>query len=249
MRITTKKGREFAFKLRAIRNARTGKKKWFVGITTKEYFWLDLNTNLLNTAECFANVLKGRLKTDVYIFETTKSYWLVTKKKLSKEEWDNEYNYWLKFSEEIVCHPFCLCCIRYHKGTLRVSAKKGKRCQLVKVINRLENDGSSVTPRPRNLLAVPRLEALTISSVQRTNINTSVHWLVNTVLNIGVQGIRKALNPYGETESHYILPKMQELKNVYRSVRNLLRRNAEFLGLRSVRGGLSSSFLRLLLQN
>ena len=247
MRITTKKGREFAFKLRAIRNERTGKKKWFVGITTKEYFWLDLNTNLLNTAKCFANILKGRLQTDIYIFETTKSYWLVTKKKLSKQEWDEEYNYWLKFSEEIVCHPFCLCCIRYHKGTLRVSVKKGKRPKLVKVINRLENDGSSVTPRPRNLLAGSRLEALTRYRVSRMNINTLVSWLLNTVLSIGVQGIKKALNPYGETESHYILPKMQELRDVYRSIYYLLRQNAEFLNQRSVRGGLSSSFLRLLL--
>jgi len=245
MRITTKKGRDFAFKLRAIRNERTGKKKWFVGITTKEYFWLDLHTSLMSTATVLAHVLRGRLNTTVYIFKTTKSFWLVTKKKLFGKRWDEEYEFWSRFSQ--VCLAFCKCCIRYHKGTLRVSVKKGKRPKLVKVINRLENDGFPVTPRPRNLLAGSRLEALTKHRVSRMNINTSVHWLLNTVLNIGVQGIRKALNPYGETESHYILTKMQELKNVYRSIYYLLRRNAEFLNPRSVRGGLDSSFLRLFL--
>lgn len=140
MRITTKKGREFAFKLRAIRNNRTGKKNWYVGITTKEYFWLDLNTHLYDTAECIAHILRGRLNTTVYIFQTTKSYWVVTKRKLFDKAWDKEYEYWLRFSEKVICHPFCLCCIRYHKATLRVSLKHGKRPVLIKVLD-VSNSG------------------------------------------------------------------------------------------------------------
>jgi len=148
MRITTKKGREFAFKLRAIRNERTGKKNWFVGITTKEYFWLDLNAQFFPTVESLALILRSRLKTKVWIFKTTKSYWLVTKKKLLGDEWRDEYTRWLNLSKSLICHPFCLCCIRYHKATLRVSVKNGKRPELVKVINCLERGGVH-TPLPR----------------------------------------------------------------------------------------------------
>ena len=107
MRITTKKGREFAFKLRAIRNARTGKKRWFVGITTKEYFWLDLSTESVKTAMWLATVLRNRLNTTVYLFQTTKSFWLVTKKKLSAMEWLAEYIYWRHYPKSLICHAFC----------------------------------------------------------------------------------------------------------------------------------------------
>ena len=165
MRITTKKGRDFAFKLRRIRNDRTGKKRWFVGITTKEYFWLDLSAALGTTALWMAKELAKRLNTTVYVFVTTKSYWLVTKKKLFNEEWDREFKYWLGFPESFVCHAFCECCIRYHKATLRVSAKKGKRPKLVKVINRLEGGQGDIfppAPRLRDFPKSQRVEALPI---------------------------------------------------------------------------------------
>lgn len=156
MRITTNKGREFAFKLRAIRNDRTGQKKWFVGITTKEYFWLDLNTHNHAIAKILAMILRARLKTDrVYIFQTTKSFWLVTKRKLFKTDWDKEYNYWLKYSKDIVCHAFCECCIRYHKATLRVSLKKGKRPILVKIVSRLDGESKPFTARVRDHFGLP----------------------------------------------------------------------------------------------
>ena len=157
MRITTKKGRDFAFKLRAIRNERTGKKRWFVGITTKEYFWLDLSTTSISIARILAVRLRDRLRTDkVYIFQTTKSFWLVTKRKLFGKDWDKEYQYWLRFSKDIVCHAFCECCIRYHKGTLRVSAKRGLRPKQVAVISRLDGKSKPLTARLRDHLSRPK---------------------------------------------------------------------------------------------
>ena len=156
MRITTSKGREFAFKLRAIRNKRSGKNCWYVGLTTKCYFWLDLNTAKDFQAVSLATQLVNRLRTDVYIVQTKKSYWLVTKKKLPKEEWRKEYAFWLNnYSDKVVCHAFCLCCLRYNKATLRVSKKKGNRPKIIMRIllslygnhKSLEDWSKSPTPR------------------------------------------------------------------------------------------------------
>ena len=179
MRITTKKGRDFAFKLRAIRNERTGKKRWFVGITTKEYFWLDLTACFESTATWIAKVLAKRLNTKVYVFETTKSYWLVTKRKLSATEWFIEYTYWLHYPDSFICHAYCECCIRYHKATLRVSAKKGKRPKLVKVINRLEVSGLPTNPSMRDFPKSQRAEALPVVLTEWLNISPLVDSLRN----------------------------------------------------------------------
>lgn len=168
MRITTKKGRDFAFKLRAIRNERTGKKRWFVGITTKEYFWLDLNTSSVSIARILAIRLRDRLRTDkVYIFQTTKSFWLVTKRKLFGKDWDKEYQYWLRFSKTIVCHAFCECCIRYHKATLRVSVKRGLRPKQVAVISRIDGKSEPLSTRVRDHFSLGGSEALPIPVLRR----------------------------------------------------------------------------------
>lgn len=125
-RITTSKGRLFAFKLRTLRNRRTGKKVWYVGLSTSRYFWLDLNTPNPKDALALARILRDRLKTTVYIFKSAKSFHLITKKPLNRSRWRREYAWWLNnFSDDMVCHPFCLCCLRYNRATIRVSKKNG----------------------------------------------------------------------------------------------------------------------------
>lgn len=157
MRITTSKGREFAFKLRAKRNKRSGKKCWYVGLTTKCYFWLDLSTNKEFQVLSLARQLRDRLRTCVFIFKTNKSYWLVTKKVLSDKDWRKEYAFWLNnYSDKVICHAFCECCLKYNKATLRVSNKKGNIPKRIRIIattrhhfypKRLEDWSKSPIPR------------------------------------------------------------------------------------------------------
>lgn len=147
MRLTTKKGRLFAFKLRAKRNKRSNRKCWFVGLTTRRYFWLDLNTPKYFKALYLAILLKERLQTKVFIFKTNKSFWLVTKKILTLKEWRREYAFWLNNFKKTVCQPFCLCSLKYDKTTLRVSNKKGRRPKLVRVVI-FQKDGVRETVKP-----------------------------------------------------------------------------------------------------
>lgn len=149
-RIKTSKGREFAFRLRALRNKRCGKGLWHVGLSTSKYFWLDLNTPKLSEAIMLALRLRMRLKTTVWLFKSTKSYWLVTKKRLSREEWNKEYLWWLNaYPNSVVCHDFIVCCLKYKTATLRVDMKNGALPKLLYVFG-LERMGLAHTPRSPN---------------------------------------------------------------------------------------------------
>jgi len=124
-RITTTKGRERAFLIRTYRRKYCQKGTWHVGITTSKYFWLDLETPYYWRARYIAMEYAKRLETDISLYQTNKSFWIVSWKPLSKNEWNGCYRHAMARFKDAVCIPFCECCLKYGKATLRVDSKNG----------------------------------------------------------------------------------------------------------------------------
>lgn len=141
-RITTTKGRERAFLIRTMLRQDSKVGTWHVGITTSRYFWLDLETSVEGRARFIARDYAKRLETDISIYKTNKSFWLVSWKPLTKDAWLGCYNHALSRYRGDVCVAFCECCLRYEKATLRVDRKHGQAIpRRIEVISGLSKRG------------------------------------------------------------------------------------------------------------
>jgi hypothetical protein len=85
-----------------------------------------METDNFELTKTIAQDMAQRLDTDISIYLTTKSFWLVSWKPLPKNVWLNAYSYVLERYPHAVCKAFCECCKRYEKATLRVDGKRGK---------------------------------------------------------------------------------------------------------------------------
>jgi hypothetical protein len=125
-----------------VRRKATEKGTWHVGITTDVYFWLDMETDKLPLVISIAHDLADKLDTDMSVYPTTKSFWIVSWKPLPKNVWLNAYTYALERYPNAVCKAFCECCKRYGKATLRVDMKRGQlpRAKVADVLGRTTLD-------------------------------------------------------------------------------------------------------------
>lgn len=124
-RITTKGGRDKAFRIRARRRARTKQGYWHVGISTSSMFWLDLETPNISEAVEVAEAIASHIDAPVSVYPTVKSFWLVSTKHLDPLVWKLIYELVGMAFKEYVCEAFVQCCIRYGKATLRIDRKRG----------------------------------------------------------------------------------------------------------------------------
>ena len=126
-RLSTTRGREYAYLLKAKRQNRAKAGYWHVGITTQEHFWLDLHTKSKEVARELAQMITNILKTPTSIYETGKSFWLVNWRQLSPEFFKVLYECLEKTqSPEEVDMDYVHICIKYGKATLRVDDKIGQ---------------------------------------------------------------------------------------------------------------------------